>query len=139
MAALKTARPADRAAERRLHRRVLISAPVGIAITRWPMRWFTRKPQFYGTLRDASIGGMLCLAGRPMPEHAQVKLWLDVELDQRQRQLTLFGEVAWVQAGPSVKDTLIGIRLSPGRSRTTDDWVRVMIDELRMQDGSRPM
>lgn len=127
-------------ADRRTNRRVIIDAPVGMAIRKGVMRgWFCRRPQFEGTLRDASIGGMLCVAGQAIAQGSVVKLWLQVELDKCPRTLCLTGDVVWSQRGENGGTNTVGIHLRARPSDALNAWVRTMIDELRIKDGAPPL
>lgn len=103
------------------------------------MSWFCRHPRFHGNLRDASIGGMLCVSSRPIPKDSVVKLWVQVELQNRPRELHLLGDVVWSQPSERADVSLVGIRLRQYPSETVNAWVRTMIDELRIKDGAPPL
>lgn len=127
------------ASDRRQHRRVVIEAPVGIAVSRKGFGFLLWKPQFYGALKDASVGGFLCLSGRPVQAGSVVKLWLDVELDKRPQVLKMVGDVMWSRPGGAGGSHLIGVSLRERPLRTMKTWIRVMMDELRLHDGARPV
>jgi hypothetical protein len=135
MAKIAVANPSDR----RQHRRVVIEAPVGIAVSPKGLGFLLWKPQFYGALKDASVGGFLCLSGQPVKAGSVVKLWLEVELDKRGQVLKMVGDVMWSRRGGGGGAHLIGVSLRERPLRTMKAWIRVMMDELRLHDGSRPV
>lgn len=94
------------------------------------------RPQFYGMLRDASVNGLLCTVDRTIKPASVVKLWLDVELEHHARRLCLSGTVAWNRPDPTTNGFLVGIHLNAAPSVAGKAWIKVMVDELRLHEGT---
>lgn len=120
---------------RRQNRRVYTELSVGIAIHSRRIGFPPRRPQFHGTVQDASMAGLGILTERAIPVGAGVKLWICLTDHANETTLKLRGDVVWCEAGDLDRPCRAGIHLRDGPRKHVEHWVNLITEHMRRQDS----
>lgn len=124
-----------RESERRRHRRLVMEAPVGLALWRPLSGWLTRRPRLEGKTINASMGGLELALDRPLAVGSRLKLWIQVETGGSVEALVIRGDVRWMAPrGPSGM-ARIGIHFEERANPALQAWRETMLEELRSVDA----
>lgn len=88
------------------------------------------KPQFQCRTRDVSVQGMKVVLDRPLPEGADVKLWITLP-DAGESELKLRGRVCWAKTPSVTGEWLAGIRLDHSSTQPDGIWAKTIRSRIR--------
>lgn len=121
--------------EKRKGRRLPIEAAVAMAVVSRPLGFLVWRPQFRGTVRDASVGGVKLLTERSIPVGAAVKLWIQVQTGGRIQTLKLCGDIVQSRPDDATGSFLMRVRLRDRPKKSMRIWTDTMLEEIRYYDS----
>lgn len=121
----------------RSNQRLPIETAVGVAVVSGLRRFFVKRPQFQGNMRNASQGGFRLSVDRAVNDGVPLKVWVQVEYKGEIVTLVLPGNVIWSRPDGDQGSFMIGVRLRHRPREPIRVWRKIMQEELRAFDGSR--
>ena len=117
--------------EKRHNRRLALALPVGMAVLPKRLSFPPRRPQFQGTLREASMYGLQVVAPRALPVGTVLKLWIRIGSEPEARTIKLRGDVVWSRPGGPSEASSVGIRLRDRPRKYASIWANYIVEHLR--------
>lgn len=126
--------------EHRTRRRLEANLLTGVSVLSNPMYFLVTQPQFHCQTLDVSVRGMKLLADRPLPEGAEVKLWVKLNDDDPVKDVKLRGRVCWATGDQHATGKfLAGIRLDAHPSPSAAVWSASIYEWIRKQYCPAPV
>lgn len=118
--------------ENRVHRRIELRMGAGVSVVSGFLGDLIRKPQFECFTRDVSVQGMKVVSGRPLPEGADVRLWITLPGEGVGSAVQLRGKVCWAKAPSGVtREWHAGIRLDNQSGHPDGVWANTIRGKIR--------
>lgn len=121
--------------DKRVGGRLILEAPVGLAVSSGHWAAFIRKPLFHGTVNDASMAGLQIRVEQELQPGTRMLLWIEVQTGARFEVLRLAGDVVRCESRGIRGFYLVGIQLRNRQASALRAWEDVMADEIRQHTG----